>query len=50
VPLIYALYLSGMGIFAIAEQLNRKGIACPSAHDLARNNRNGSAWSKMAVR
>jgi hypothetical protein len=38
-------------IFAIAEQLTRDGIPCPSAHDRARNqHRCGLAWSKSAVR
>ena len=48
---IFARYLEGRGIYAIAEELTRDGIACPSAHDPARNrHRSGVAWSKMAVR
>src|SRR5579875_2988367 len=42
---------SGAGIFAIAEELTRDGIPCPSAHDPGRNrHRCGIAWSKGAVR
>lgn len=48
---IFAEYLDGMGIFAIAEGLTRHGIPCPSAHDPARNrHRSGAAWSKAAIR
>lgn len=48
---IFAEYLSGRGMFAIAEALTRGGIASPSAHDRARNrHRSGIAWSKAAVR
>jgi site-specific DNA recombinase len=48
---IFAEYLGGRGIFAIAEDLTSDGIPCPSAHDPARNrHRDGIAWSKMAVR
>ncbi|WP_269087609.1 MULTISPECIES: recombinase family protein [Nocardiopsis] len=48
---IFAEYLSGMGIFAIAEGLARDGIPSPSAHDRKRNrHRSGIAWSKGAVR
>ena len=48
---IFALFLDGYGIFAIAEQLTRDGVPCPSAHDPARNrHRSGIAWSKTAVR
>jgi site-specific DNA recombinase len=48
---IFAEFLSGAGLFAIAEGLTRDGIACPSAHDPARNrHRCGIAWSKGAVR
>ena len=48
---IFAEFLAGYGIFAIAERLTRDGIACPSAHDRARNrHRCGLAWSKSAVR
>src|SRR5260370_24070887 len=39
------------GLYAIAEHLTRDGIACPSAHDPARNShRCGVAWSKYAIR
>ena len=48
---IFAEFLVGYGIFAIAERLTRDGIECPSAHDRARNrHRCGLAWSKSAVR
>jgi len=48
---IFNEYLTGRGLYAIAEGLTRDGIACPSAHDRARNpHRQGLAWSKMAVR
>ncbi len=48
---IFAEFLGGAGMFAIAEGLTRDGIACPSAHDRARNrHRVGVAWSKSAVR
>ncbi|MFC9659492.1 recombinase family protein [Nocardia sp. NPDC127606] len=48
---IFDGYLSGVGIFAIAQQLTADGIACPSAHDRARNShRKGLAWSKSAIR
>ncbi|MBB5070053.1 DNA invertase Pin-like site-specific DNA recombinase [Saccharopolyspora gloriosae] len=48
---IFAEYLAGVGIYAIAEGLTRDGIACPSAHDRERNrHRSGVAWSKGAVR
>lgn len=48
---IFAEYLAGYGVYAIAERLTREGIACPSAHDPARNrHRCGVAWSKGAVR
>jgi site-specific DNA recombinase len=44
-------FLAGYGIFAIAERLTADGIACPSAHDSARNpHRCGLAWPKSAVR
>ena len=43
--------MAGRGLYAIAEGLTRDGIACPSAHDRARNpHRAGHARSKMAVR
>ena len=48
---IYAEYLSGKGIYAVAELLTRDGIPSPAAHDPARNrHRDGRAWSKSAVR
>jgi site-specific DNA recombinase len=48
---IFAMFLAGYGIYAIAESLTRDGIPCPSAHDPDRNkHRCGVAWSKYAVR
>jgi hypothetical protein len=48
---IFARFLAGQGIYAIAEALTRAGIPCPSAHDPARNrHRCGVAWNKFAVR
>jgi site-specific DNA recombinase len=48
---IFAEYLAGHGLYAIAEHLTRDGIPCPSAHDPARNShRCGIAWNKYAVR
>jgi hypothetical protein len=48
---IFAEFLDGRGIFAIAEGLTRDGIPSPSAHDPARNtHRSGTAWAKGAVR
>jgi site-specific DNA recombinase len=48
---IFKEYLSGRGIFAIAEGLTRDGVPSPSAHDPARNrHRDTRAWSKGAVR
>ena len=48
---IFAEFIAGMGIFAIAEGLTRDGIPSPSAHDPARNtHRDGIAWAKGAVR
>jgi hypothetical protein len=48
---IFDRFIDGQGIYAIAEELTRAGIACPSAHDAARNkHRSGIAWSKGAVR
>jgi site-specific DNA recombinase len=48
---IFGDYLAGQGLYAIAQGLTRDGIACPSAHDRARNrHRSGIAWSKGAVR
>lgn len=48
---IFDEYLSGKGLYAIAETLTRDGIPSPSAHDPARNrHREGRAWGKSAVR
>src|SRR4051794_31165318 len=48
---IFEEFLSGRGLFAIAEGLTADGIPCPSAHDRARNrHRCGVAWAKSAVR
>ena len=48
---IYAEYLAGAGLYAIAEGLTRDRVPSPSAHDPARNrHREGKAWSKSAVR
>lgn len=48
---IFAEFLAGHGIYAIAEHLTRDGIPCPSAHDPGRNShRCGIAWNKFAVR
>jgi site-specific DNA recombinase len=48
---IFAEFLGGHGLYAIAEHLTRDGIPCPSAHDPDRNkHRCGIAWSKYAIR
>jgi site-specific DNA recombinase len=48
---IFAEFIGGRGIFAIAEGLTRDAIPSPSAHDPGRNtHRTGIAWSKSAVR
>ena len=48
---IFAEYLAGRGLFAIAEGLTRDQFASPSQHDRARNqHRTGEGWSKSAVR
>jgi DNA invertase Pin-like site-specific DNA recombinase len=48
---IFAEFIAGSGIYAIAQGLTRDGILCPSAHDRDRNrHRSGVAWSKSAVR
>jgi site-specific DNA recombinase len=48
---IFAEYIRGNGLYAIAERLNRDGILSPSAHDPERNpHRSGAGWSKGAVR
>ena len=33
---IFAEFLTGFGLYAIAERLTHDGILCPSAHDRAR--------------
>ncbi len=48
---IFAEYLGGYGIFAIAQRLTADGLPSPSAADPARNrHRCGVAWSKGALR
>ena len=50
---IFAEFLIGRGLYAIAEGLTADGILSPSAHDPARNRHrssSGGAWSKSAVR
>ncbi len=48
---IFAEYVAGKGIYAIAEGLTADGIPSPSAYDPARNrHRCGVAWSKAAAR
>src|SRR6266568_308005 len=48
---IFAEYLAGRGLFAIAEGLTRDAIPSPSQHDAARNtHRTGQGWAKSAVR
>ena len=48
---IFAEFIAGRGLFAIAEGLTRDGIPSPSAHDRERNShRSGIAWSKSAIR
>jgi hypothetical protein len=48
---IFAGYLAGAGIYALAEKLTAEGIPSPSAHDPGRNrHRSGIAWSKGAIR
>jgi DNA invertase Pin-like site-specific DNA recombinase len=48
---IFEEYVSGKGLFAIADGLTRDGVMSPSAYDRARNShRNGQGWSKTAVR
>lgn len=51
VNLIYALYLRGWGIGAIAEHLTSRSIPSPSAYDRRRNpHRSGIGWAKGAIR
>ncbi|MFI5845848.1 recombinase family protein [Catenuloplanes sp. NPDC051500] len=48
---IFAEYIAGAGIYAIAQGLTHDEIPSPSAHDRERNrHRSGIAWSKGAVR
>ncbi len=50
---IFADYLDGHGLYAVAERLTRDGVLSPSAHDPERNPHRSSshgAWSKAAVR
>lgn len=48
---IFAEYIAGAGLYAIAEGLTRDGVPCPSAADPERNrHRSGIAWSKSAIR
>lgn len=48
---IFDEFLTGLGLFAIAEGLTRDGIPSPSAHDPGRNrHRDTRAWAKSAVR
>jgi site-specific DNA recombinase len=48
---IFAEFVSGLGLQAIAEGLTHDAIPCPSAHDRTRNrHRSGIAWSKGAIR
>lgn len=48
---IFAEYLAGRGLFAIAEKLTYDGVLSPSQYDRARNrHRTGQGWSKAAVR
>ena len=48
---IFEEYVSGRGLFAIAESLTRDGLPSPSAYDRVRNShRDGQGWSKSAVR
>jgi hypothetical protein len=47
---IFDLYLAGWGIRAIAEQLNRDGAPCPSAHAPRQNShRRMDGWQHSAV-
>ena len=48
---IFAEYLAGRGLFAIAEGLTREQVPSPSQHDAVRNpHRTGEGWAKSAVR
>jgi site-specific DNA recombinase len=48
---IFEEYVSGKGLFAIADSLTRDKVPSPSAYDRARNShRNGEGWGKSAIR
>jgi site-specific DNA recombinase len=48
---IFTMYVDGMSDKAIAAQLTRDGIPCPSAHDATPNpHRKKTAWQRGAVR
>ena len=50
---IFDEFISGSGLYAIAEGLTRDGILSPSGHDRGRNRHRASShgvWSKIAVR
>ncbi|MFF3871426.1 recombinase family protein [Streptomyces sp. NPDC001978] len=48
---IFTMYTDGMSYKAIAAQLTREGIPCPSAQDAARNpHRKKTAWQQGVVR
>lgn len=50
---IFHEFISGRGLYAIAELLTSDGIPSPSAHDPQRNRHrqgSGGAWSKHAIR
>ncbi|WP_328993662.1 recombinase family protein [Kribbella sp. NBC_01245] len=48
---IFAMYLAGLGLKAIAEQLNREGVPCPSAHTPRQNrHRAGDGWQHSTVK
>ena len=47
---IFAEFLTGRGVSAVANRLNADAIPCPSANDPARNrHRSGAAWMGSAV-
>ena len=48
---IFAEYLAGYSLGAIAARLNADDVPCPSAHDPQRNpHRSGTGWMKSSVR
>jgi len=48
---IFADYLAGYSLGAIADRLNRGQVPCPSAHDPRRNpHRSGARWMKSTIR